>query len=115
LAASCVPKNALEVDVEDLVVLGLGRVQDGGPGLDAGVVDHDVEVPERAHRRRDQPLEVVHLAHIGLDTDRLVAELGDLLLQLLGRGFVGHVVDDHAGTRRPAPVPRPSRCRSSPR
>ena len=45
----------------------------------------------------DQPLEIGHLAHVGLDADRLVAERHDLLLELLGGVGVGDVVDDDVG------------------
>ena len=68
LAAIWVPKKALlRLIVEHPVVLLLGGVQHRGAGLDAGVVDHDVDAAEPGHRRVDQGLEVGHLADIGVD------------------------------------------------
>ena len=45
---------------------------------------HDVHSAELAHRPVDEHLQVGELAHIGFDTDRLIAELADLLLERLG-------------------------------
>ena len=42
---------ALQIDVEHEGVLLLGGVEDGGAGLDPGVVDHDVQLAEGAIRR----------------------------------------------------------------
>ena len=42
-------------------------------------------------------LQVGDLAHVGLDADGLVAQRGDLLLQLLGRLGMRDVVDDDVG------------------
>ena len=81
-------ERALEVDLEHLLVLRLGGVEHRGARLDAGVVHHDVEPAERLHRRVDECLQVGHLADVGVDADRLVAERDDLLLELLG-GLLG--------------------------
>src|SRR3989440_380065 len=43
-------EGALEVDVEHLLVLLLGAVEHRAAGLDASVVDHDVEPPEGLDR-----------------------------------------------------------------
>ena len=56
-----------------LLVLGLGGVEDRGPGLDAGVVDHDVEAAHLLHRGVDEHLQVRDLADVRLDPDGLVA------------------------------------------
>ena len=89
LAAIWVPKKALlRLIVEHLVVLLLGGVEHRGAGLDAGVVDHDVEPAERLDGGVDEPLQVGDLADVGLDADGLVAEGDDLLLELLG-GLAG--------------------------
>ena len=53
--------------------------------------------PKAVDRGVDEALEVVDLADVGLDADGLVAEGGDLLLELLGGLLVGHVVDDDVG------------------
>ena len=53
---------------------------------------------EPAHRRVDEPLQVGELADIGIDADGLVAELGDLLLERLGRLRMKQIVNNDAGT-----------------
>ena len=93
-------ERALEVDRQHAVVLGLGRVEDRRARLDARVVDHDVETSEGADGGGDEPLEVLVLADVGVDADRLVAEGDDLLLEVLGRLLVRHVVDDDVGPGR---------------
>ena len=90
-------EGALEVDLHHLLVLRLGGVEDRRARLDAGVVDHDVEPAEGVDGGLDEPFEVLHLADVGLDADRLVAQRGDLLLQLLRGLLVGDVVDDDVG------------------
>ena len=54
--------------------------------------------PAADDRCVDEPLEIGELAYVGIDADRLVAELGDLLLQRCRRLRVNHIVDDDAGT-----------------
>ena len=99
-AATCVPKKALfRLMSSTAVVLGLGGVEHRRAGLDAGVVDHDVEPAEGLHGLADEPLEVGHLADVGVDADRLVAQGGDLALEVLGGLLVGHVVDHDLGAR----------------
>ena len=90
-------EGALQVDVQDSFVLRLGGVEDRGPGLDAGVVDHDVEPAQLFDRPVDEHLQVGDLAHVGLHPDGLVAEGGDLLLEVLGGLLVGDVVDHDVG------------------
>ena len=91
-------ERALQVDVEDLLVLLLGGVEDAGARLDTGVVHHDVDPPEPPERAVDQLLQVGDLAHVGLDAERAVAERDDLALEILG-GLVRvrDVVDDDVG------------------
>ena len=45
----------------------------------------------------DEPFEVGHLAHVGLDADRLVTERRHLLLEVFGGLLVGDVVDHDVG------------------
>ena len=98
LAAIWVPKKALlRLMSRTLLVLLLGRVEHRGAGLDAGVVDHDVEPAERLDGRVDEPLQVGDLADVGLDADGLVAEGVAPSLELFGRLGVGDVVDDDVG------------------
>ena len=59
---------------------------------------HNVEPAERAHRLVDQHIEVGELAHVGVDADRLLTELADLLLERLCRSRMSHIVDDEIGT-----------------
>ena len=94
-AASWVPKNALfKIDVEHLLVLRLGRVEHRRARLDPGVVHHDVEAAELLHRGVDEALQVLDLAHVGVDADGLAAQRDDLLFELLRRVLVADVVDD---------------------
>ena len=86
-------EGALEVHVQHELVLVLGRVEDRRTRLDARVVDHHVEPAERLDRLVDHLLQVRDLADVGVDADRLVAERGDALLELLGRLLVRDVVD----------------------
>jgi hypothetical protein len=90
-------EGALEVDRQHLLVLVLRGVEHRGPRLHAGVVDHHVETAEVLDRPVDQPLEVGDLAHVGLDTGRLVAERLDLVLELFSGVLLRHVVDDDVG------------------
>ena len=98
LAASWVPKNALfRFTAMHLLELRLGGVEHRGAGLDARVVDHDVEPTEVGDRRVDHALEVLDLGDVRLDPDRRLSQAGDLALQLLLRLLVGDVVDDDLG------------------
>jgi len=91
-------KGTFEIYRHYLVVLIFGGVEDRGARLDPGVVHHDVYPAELAHRRPvDEHLQVGELAHIGLDTDRLIAQPTDLLLECLGRLRMAHIVDDDIG------------------
>ena len=68
--------------------------------------------PNVLDRLVDQHLQVVDLADVGLDADRLVAERLDLVLELLGGLLVGDVVDDDVGALLGrAPARSPCRCR----
>jgi hypothetical protein len=93
-------ERALQVDVEHPLVLVLGRVEDRGAGLDAGVVDHDVEPAEGVDRGLHQLLQIGRLADVGLHPDGVPADgldPGDELRRLLG---MDDVVDDDVGSFR---------------
>ena len=90
-------KGALQVDLHDLFVLGFSCVENRRPGLDASIVDHDVEPAQLFHGPVDQHLEVRNLTHVGIDTDRPVTKGGDLLFEIFGRLFIGNVVDSYVG------------------
>ena len=101
LAASWVPKKALLRLIAMTFSYCASVVSsDRRAGLDAGVVDHDVEAAEGLDGRVDEALQVVDLADVGVDADGLVAERDDLLLEVLGGLLVGDVVDDDVGARR---------------
>ena len=51
----------------------------------------------KASTADDEPFEVLDLADVGVDADRLVAQRDDLLLEVLGGLLVGDVVDDDVG------------------
>jgi hypothetical protein len=68
--------------------------------------------PNVVHRGGDQGLQVVHLAHVGLDPDDLVAQGPHLLLEVVLGLLGGDVVDDDVGAlggqgqhHRLAPMP----------
>ena len=67
-------KGALEIDRKDPIVLGLGRLEDGGSGLNSGIVHHNVEASELRNCSIDEALQFVDPAHIRIDADRLIAE-----------------------------------------
>ena len=97
-AAICVPKNALFRLMSSTFsycssVVSSIEVRVSTPALFTMMSSR----PNAFTARVDQPLEVGDLAHVGLDADRLVAERGDLLLELLGGLRVRDVVDDDVG------------------
>ena len=74
-------EGALEVDVEDGVVVGLGDVPEGGGLLDAGVIDEDVAAAELLVGLVYEVLGVGEFGDVGLDQDGLATGCGDLLLR----------------------------------
>ena len=101
--------RAGQVDVEDIaVVIGRcgGRAMVGrGVEHAAGVVDEDIDPPERVYSLAQHGLDRGFVGHIGLDAQRAAAErlhfVGDgcgveRFIILLGCVEV-HVVDDHIG------------------
>ena len=62
-------EGALEVDVEDGVVVGFGDVPEVGALLDAGVVDEDVAAAELCVGLVDEVLRVGEVGDVGLDED----------------------------------------------
>ena len=91
LAAICVPKNALlRLIARTLSYCSSVVFEDGRAGLDAGIVDHDVDAAEFRHRGIDQRLQLGDAADVGLDADGRIAQRGDLALERVGRLGVGH-------------------------
>jgi len=90
-------EGALQVDLENLVVLFFRGIQDRRTGLDAGVVHHDVEPPELAHRCRDQFFQVCDFADICFDSDGLTSKCIDLLFDRGGCLRMSDKVDDNLG------------------
>src|ERR1700719_4162483 len=87
-------KSTFEVDRHDLVILIFGGVEDRGAGFHPGVVHHDVDPTEPAHRLVNERLQVGDFADIGFDANRLITELADLLLQGFGCLRAAYIVDD---------------------
>src|SRR5215831_17293842 len=87
-------EGALQVDGQYLLVLSLSGFKYRGAGFDASIIHHDIDAAEPADCGVDESLQIRGPAHIGVDADRLIAELGDLLLERVGRFGMNHVVDD---------------------
>ena len=66
-------QDAEHVDVEETVVVFLGHLLDGCEFVYAGIVDQDVELAERAHRRLDQPMSLGCLGDVPLHGDGLAS------------------------------------------
>ena len=90
-------EGALQIDGEHLLVLLLGRVENGCARLDAGVVDHDVHAAELLTAALMSFLQVGDLADVSVDADGLVAQRADLFLQRFGRLGMRDVVNDDVG------------------
>lgn len=97
LAANWVPKNALEIDVHDPLILVFGRVQDRGAGLDTGVVHQHVQLAEAVDRGLDHLVQVGGLADVGQHADRAAAGLLDAVDEVGRLVGVHDVVDDQLG------------------
>jgi len=90
-------ESALEIDRHYLFILILSGVEDRAAGFDPGVVHHDVQPTEPAHRLVDEHLKVGDLADIGFHANRLITELADLLLERRSGLWVTYIVDDDIG------------------
>ena len=88
-------EGALEIDVEDGVVVGFGDLPEGGFDLDAGVVDEDVAAAELLVGLVDEALGVGEVGDVGLDGDGFAA--GGFGFGFGVRGLLGVVaiVDDY--------------------
>ena len=87
--------HAGEVDADDLVPDRLRQVVDLAVARgeeDAGIGDEDIEPPEGLDHLPERGLDLIFLADVGRDGDRLAAGLADLGERVLGR--VGLPVDD---------------------
>ena len=91
-------ERALEIDRDDHVELVLGRVERRGARLHPGVVDEDVEPPERRHGAVDQLLDVGDARDVRLDGLGAAAGRLDLLLRRVRRVGVLVIVDRDRGT-----------------
>src|SRR5215472_7927399 len=69
-AASCMPISTPR-DAHDPRPIPFGRFQELAGLADAGIVEHDVEPAEGAHRRLDHGLHARTVNHIHLQCDRL--------------------------------------------
>jgi hypothetical protein len=90
-------EHAAQVDAEDPVPLGLGEVgQWLGVLLDAGVVERDVEVPERLDGLVECRLDLVGRGDVAAHGEGASAGLVDQPSRFVVV-LLGHVGDDHAG------------------
>ena len=88
---------AARVDIEDPVKL-LGRdILDVAERDDAAVGAHNVELAERLVRLLEQANNLVNVAHVGLDADRIGAVLLDQVDDLLRCSVAVGIVDNHLG------------------
>ena len=105
-------EGALEVHVEDEVVVGFADVEERLADLDAGVVDEDVEAAEGGDGGTDQARSLRRHADVGAQHDRLAAELLDLrrdgarlvLLAVEVHGHVGALARKAQGDGLPDPA-----------
>ena len=88
-------ERALEIRVEHGVPIVVGHAHQQLIARDAGIVDEHINPPVLRHRRFNQPLRVVALAHVALHERRLPARVVDGLRRLLRRRLATPVVDDH--------------------
>jgi hypothetical protein len=87
--------QAEDVQVELLVEVVGGHVLQRGKLVHAGVVDQDVDPPERPLGLAEQSADVGLLGHVGLHGDGLAAAAGDLRNHPVGPVLAGRVVDHH--------------------
>ena len=91
-------ERALQVHVEDGIVVLLGDVPESGALLDAGVVDEDVAAAELLPRLVNEVLGVSKNRDVGPDHDGFAARDLDLAASAFGGVDVVAVVDDAVGT-----------------
>src|SRR5215469_4472504 len=87
-------EGALQVDGQNLLVLSLSGLKHRGAGFDASIVHHDVDAAEPADCGVDESLQIRGLAHIGVDSDGLIAELDELLLERISGFGMNDIVND---------------------
>ena len=92
-----VREEAEDVEVELGVEGLLGDLVEGREGVDAGVVDEDVEAAVRLFGLGEEFGDVGLPGDVALDGDGLAACGGDVGDDLVGSGLAGGVVDDDAG------------------
>jgi hypothetical protein len=87
-------QKAFDVGAEDAVDGLGGDGFDGLKGVDASVVDEDIELAVGLFGGGEEVVDFVLLEDAGADGDGLAARAGDFGDGLFGAGFVGRVVDD---------------------
>jgi hypothetical protein len=91
-------KMHFQIDGHYFVELRFRRVENVGPGLDAGIVHEHVEPPEPLHRGVHQPLEFCDFADVGLNAWRLISKTSDLFSDLYRGLRVRNIVDHYVCT-----------------
>jgi len=91
-------ERAFDIDGENAVVFRLGHLADGLDKHNAGVVDQNIELPKMGDSLIEEPDDIGHAPHIGLNRQRLAASGGDFGDQLLGHGGLVGIIDHHRGT-----------------
>jgi hypothetical protein len=88
-------KQALQIYVQDEVVIGFSHVPKIGALFDAGVVNQNVQRTELRNCFRDEALAVGKLRYIGLNSDDSAATDAESLNDALGGLLVRAVADRH--------------------
>ena len=106
--------GALQVDVDGLVPVVLGRLEQALGDHHAGIVDQHVDAAVAGHRLVDQAPDVGAAGHVRRDRDGIPASRPDLRDHGVGLGRPVPVVDHDPGSlvgepRRDGP-PDPARC-----
>ncbi len=87
-------EDASHVGIEHLVVRGVVVLGEGTRGLDARVVERDVEPTERRHRERDEGLVVSMLGHVRHSECRTAALPAQLARERLSLFAASSAQDD---------------------
>ena len=91
-------EKAFEVNVEDGVEVGFGRVPEVGTPFEAGIVDEDVDFAELSDGVGDELLALLDAAYVVLEGCAFSVELLDRGDDFVGSGFVGAVAKGDVGT-----------------
>jgi hypothetical protein len=91
-------ENALEVYVEDGVIIGFSGVPEIGAAFEASVVDENVDLAELSDGVSDELLALPNIANIALECGAFAAELLDGGDDFVGARSVGAVAKGDVGS-----------------